>query len=221
MSGAREGPAMLLRHAECVLFDFDGTLVDSCQRVLRAFSEFAEMAGVTVTDEVIRRFDGLTTFEIVERAKADWPLRESLEAVTHKYFELLAKSYAQTVEFPMSTALLKLLAHRCQALGLVTSAAQELIEPVLQRLGWTDLFNCSIFGTRGVPGKPNPMLYRMALDRLQMSPLNSIAVEDSIAGVRAATAAKISTIAVVRDVSFEDVREAGACFVVKDLLCLC
>ena len=54
---------------DCVLFDFDGTLVDSREAVLRTFVEFAATLGVKATEQVIGRFDGLTTYQIVETAK--------------------------------------------------------------------------------------------------------------------------------------------------------
>ena len=202
---------------DCVLFDFDGTLVDSREAVLRTFAKFAAMFGVNVTEQVVSRFDGLTTYEIVETAKTEWKISAAINALTEQYFSMLATTYAQVAECPGALVLLKALEARCYRLGLVTSAPQQLIEPVLERLGWTNLFDRKIYGKRGVSGKPNPALYNLALASLGTELSHVIAVEDSVSGVRAAAAAGIPVIAVSNEMSRPQLLEAGAILVTDDL----
>jgi HAD superfamily hydrolase (TIGR01509 family) len=102
-------------------------------------------------------------------------------------------------------------------LGLVTSAPQQLVDPVLSRLGWADLFECKIYGKPGVCGKPDPALYISALSAFSAAPQNVIAVEDSVSGVRSATTAGIRVVAVTNASVRTRLQEAGAILVVNDL----
>jgi glycerol 3-phosphatase-1 len=200
-----------------ILFDFDGTLVDTRKAVLRTFSKFAETLGVDAKEDVIGRFDGLTTYEIVETAKSEWNLPTTVAELTEQYIGLLAPTYAEVSECPGAFAMLTALAAQGRRLGIVTSAPKELVEPALKRLGWSGLFDCLICGMPGVPGKPNPALYLAALSTLGSRPENVVAVEDSVSGIRSAAAAGIRVIAVASPSTQTQLRNAGALFVMDDL----
>lgn len=202
---------------DCVLFDFDGTLVDSREAVLRTFVEFAATLGVKATEQVIGRFDGLTTYQIVETAKTEWNIPASVDELTERYFHLLAVTYAQVPECPGASAMLKALATQGLRLALVTSASRDLVEPVLTRLGWTDLFDCKVYGMRGVFGKPDPALYISALSALGADPKCVIAIEDLVSGVRSAAAAGIQVIAVANPSAQTRLQDAGATLVMDEL----
>jgi beta-phosphoglucomutase len=200
-----------------VLFDFDGTLVDSRDKVLNAFSRFAIGHGIAATEAVISLFDGLTTYEILEKAKADWGVTLSCSEMKKAYFALLRVAYEQVSESSEATPTLAALSTMGKKLGLVTSAPEELVEPVLGRLGWSNLFHCKIFGSRGIRGKPDPLLYLTALSKLRINPQNVLAVEDSVVGVRSAVAAKIRVIAIGCTPDHSRFRHAGANLVADNL----
>jgi HAD superfamily hydrolase (TIGR01509 family) len=202
---------------EGVLFDFDGTLVDSRNDVLETFCQFAANHGVAAREGVIALFDGLTTYEIVESAKADWNIPVPLNELTESYFTLLAATYTQVRESTGASSVLAALASGDRRLGLVTSAPEELVEPVLTRFGWSKVFHCKVYGTRGVCGKPHPALYLAALSKFGINSGNILAVEDSVSGVRSATAAGIRVAAIGSASAEARLRDAGAHLVVKDL----
>jgi mannitol-1-/sugar-/sorbitol-6-/2-deoxyglucose-6-phosphatase len=202
---------------EGILFDFDGTLVDSRNEVLGTFCQFAANHGVTATEGVIALFDGLTPYEIVESAKADWDVRVSLNVLTESYFTLLAATYAQVRESTGASLALAALASGGRRLGLVTSAPEELVEPVLSRFGWSKLFHRKVYGTRGVCGKPHPALYLAALSKFGVDSGNILAVEDCVSGVRSATAAGIRVAAIGHASAEARLRDAGAHLVVEGL----
>jgi beta-phosphoglucomutase-like phosphatase (HAD superfamily) len=195
---------------EGILFDFDGTLVDSKQLLVRKFSEFASKYGVMATESVIGRFDGLTTFEIVEAAKFEWKLSDSVVDLRNDYFSRLSEAYSGVAECPDASLALRTIAGHGLKMGLVTSAAKELVEPVLHRFSWNDLFNCIVCGESGMPGKPDPALYFSAVSSLSCPPDHVVAVEDSVAGVQSASAAGLAVVAVGDPSLNERFVEAGA-----------
>jgi HAD superfamily hydrolase (TIGR01509 family) len=207
----------ILDKIEAILFDFDGTLVNSREGVVRAFSQFAARHGVNATEAVIALFDGLTTYEIVERAKAEWSISTSFDELAKSYFALLATTYARVIESKGASLTLAALASGTRPLGLVTSAPQELVEPVLRRFGWNDFFHCKVYGTRGVCGKPDPALYLAALSAFGINPTSVLAVEDSVSGVRSARAAGVLVAAIGSTSAETRLRGAGAHFILQDL----
>jgi beta-phosphoglucomutase-like phosphatase (HAD superfamily) len=202
---------------EGILFDFDGTLIDSRDQIMRAFSRFAATQGVTTTEAVIRLFDGLTPYEIVDKLKADWSVPMSLDELTENYLAGIAAVYAQVPEATGASLALAALASGERQLGLVTSAPEELVEPVLRRFGWTNLFHCKVYGTREICGKPDPALYLAAVSKFGMDTRNVLAVEDSVSGIRSATAAGIRVAAIGKPSAHYGLCDAGAQLVAKDL----
>jgi beta-phosphoglucomutase-like phosphatase (HAD superfamily) len=77
----------------------------------------------------------------------------------------------------------------------VTAAPADLADALLERRGWKALFAVVVTGDLG-PAKPAPDLYRLALRLLGVEPAVALAVEDSPAGVEAATAAGLRTVGV-------------------------
>jgi mannitol-1-/sugar-/sorbitol-6-/2-deoxyglucose-6-phosphatase len=193
-----------------ILFDFDGTLVDSREILIQTFSNFAAEHGVIATKSVLGRFDGLTTFEILEVAKSDWKLNASVADLRNDYFSRLSEAYTCVAECADASSALRAIAGHGLRVGLVTSAAKELVEQVLHRFSWNDLFNCIICGESGVPGKPDPALYLSALKNLSCPPETIVAVEDSMAGVRSASAAGLAVVAVGDPSLSERFMQAGA-----------
>lgn len=92
--------------------------------------------------------------------------------------------------------------HHCK-IGLATNAPQALIPLVLEKLGITDYFDCVVSSSEVENGKPYPDVYLAALDKLNTPAFDAVAFEDSISGLKAATAAKIRTIVVPCTEQFE------------------
>ena len=81
-------------------------------------------------------------------------------------------------------------------LGVASSSNREWVEGHLARLGLRHYFDCVISRDDVTHVKPDPELYRTALDRLGLAPHEAIALEDLPNGVRAAQAAGIFCVAV-------------------------
>ncbi len=82
------------------------------------------------------------------------------------------------------------------AVGLASSSGRKWVGEHLERLGLLERFAVLATGDRVTRPKPDPAVYRLALDSLDIDPADAIAVEDSANGIAAAGAAGLRVVAV-------------------------
>jgi HAD superfamily hydrolase (TIGR01509 family) len=81
-------------------------------------------------------------------------------------------------------------------LGLASSSSRALIDAVLGLAGLVGSFTVTVSSEEVGRGKPSPDVYLRALDGLGVAPADAVAVEDSAAGIRAASAAGMRVVAI-------------------------
>jgi HAD superfamily hydrolase (TIGR01509 family) len=100
--------------------------------------------------------------------------------------------------------------------AVVTNAPRDNAVLMLRGLGLANRFPVLVIGDELARGKPDPLPYLTAMQRLGTDPSHSLAFEDSLSGVRAAAAAGIETIGLMTALSEDALRGAGAAAVVRD-----
>ena len=176
-----------------VIFDCNGVLVDGEPIATAVAAQEFTRAGFPMTPEVIGRyFSGrrpADMFDIVERAtgrKLPSNFAAVVAAATLRRFraELRATPHA-------AYALTWLRGPKCVA----SSSSLDRICVSLEATGLLKFFESNIFSASDVPkGKPAPDLFLRAAARTRVSPSECIVVEDSPAGIAAATAAGMTSI---------------------------
>lgn len=99
---------------------------------------------------------------------------------------------------------------------LVTNAPRKNVEFMLSVLKLTDSFDRVILGEEAKAAKPDPAPYQLALNYLNIPPEKAIAFEDSGSGIRSAVGAGIRTIGIASTYAPEILYQAGAWKVVRD-----
>lgn len=197
-----------------VLFDCDGTLVDSERLAFIAFQRVARQAlGLEMTSELwIEEFLGFTRAHCLERLATHFegPLPDNLP-------QLIAATLR-----PMLEAELVAIPGVRQALGeisfpkfIVSNASLRHIEFVLDKAGLSDQFSSfhSPSNSAARP-KPAPDVYLRAMKDLGLTASECLAVEDSIPGVEAAVAAGLTVIGFASQVPQPRLVTAGAHYVI-------
>ncbi|KZN55822.1 hexitol phosphatase HxpB [Pseudoalteromonas luteoviolacea] len=183
---------------EAVIFDMDGTLIDSEPMWKEAEKAVFSGLGVDVTEQLAQQSASMTTIE----ASAFWyshnpwhgpSIEEVANRVVTRVGDLISK-HGSALDGVHDT--LALLEKNQVKIGLATNAPQRLIPIVLDKLGIAAYFSVCCSSDNELEGKPHPAIYLSAAKALDVCPSNCLAVEDSGTGVLAAKAANMRTLAV-------------------------
>jgi HAD superfamily hydrolase (TIGR01509 family) len=205
------------------LFDFNGVLVDDEDVHMEAFRDVLRPLGVEVDHAAYAEkyigFDDVGAFRaILEDAgrPADDEVVRAL--VLEKKPRYMARIEGSLRVFPGAAELVRRRAAR-GTVGVVSGALDAEIRYCLERMGVLDAVSFIVASERCLACKPDPEGYLLAVKELAPGAV-AVAVEDSIAGVRAAKAAALRCVAVTHSYPRDRLLAAGADAVVDDLLAL-
>ncbi len=185
-----------MSHYEAVLFDLDGTLLDSNQGHRSAFGRvLSEVGGSKDVHFVYERFKGMSTPSVFRALLPDATddQIESLTQIKRRLYLQLLESGAVPL-FPGAKALVELVAAAGARPYLVTSASRSSVECVVQQHGLR--FAGTVCADDVVDGKPAAAPYLMCLRVGGLDPRCAIAVEDAEAGFASADAAGLEVLVV-------------------------
>ena len=173
---------------EAVIFDMDGTLIDSTPAVLRSWSTWAAEQGLTPAD--LRRHQGVPSAGVVRAVLAT----DRHEAGIARINELELADVDDIVVLPGAAEALASL------VGAKNAIATSCTIPLAQaRIRAAELVPPSVLITADdvARGKPDPDPFLAAAERLGVDPSRCLVVEDAPMGLQAAQAAGCFTLAVV------------------------
>jgi len=187
-----------------VIFDLDGTLVDSVPDLALAINDMLRaLERKTFSVDTIRAWVGNGAQTLVKRALDAGANEEtSLESeLFTKALTLFLASYEkhlceQTICYPNVLITLQALKSKGFILALVTNKPYAFIDPLLKGLGLDELFTLCLGGDSLSKKKPDPMPLLEACKVLEVDPKEAVMIGDSKNDILAAKAAKIQSIGV-------------------------
>lgn len=176
-----------------ILFDWDGTIVDSIQALFETDAAICRRVGVPFDESIFRR-----------KFSPNWRLMYRSLGIPEDRTDEAVQVWAATFHsdrmppFPgIQDALVRLAAAGC-TLGLVTGGSREEVEPQLARLGIEGLLTARVYGQDTPAGKPDPQPLRLALELAGGArPDDAIYVGDALDDVRMAAAAGVRGVGIV------------------------
>lgn len=178
---------------EAIIFDMDGTLVDSSAAVVRSWTTWALEYGVTA--EQLDGWDGVPAAAIV---RAVLPTEQWQPAI-QRINELEIADVDEIVVLPGAREALAALIETSGSAGRAAIATSSSLDLARARLGAAGLTPPSVLVTVDDVrhGKPAPDPYLLAAERLGHAPQRCLVVEDAPQGLASAQAAGCRTLAVV------------------------
>lgn len=182
---------------KAVLFDMDGVLIDSEYQWRRLSKEQFERLIPGWSEKDFKRVVGLGVEELYRLLATEYGLKLSREDCLRSWEEVAVRVYGREVALAdRLPEVLGALDERGIAAGLVTSSPRRWIRIVLDRFGLAARFKVVVSADDvGGVGKPDPAVYRLALERTAVAPSSCVAVEDSAHGLAAARAAGLRVVA--------------------------
>lgn len=207
-----------------VLFDLDGTLIDTIPDIIHAVNAMCNDLGLPILDDAtITAYVGRGSDNLVKRVLAhntDTSLvstdsvDQALQIFQKRYHEVNGKD-SRLFDGVMQG--LQAFAHTGARLAIVTNKPTEFTLPLLRLTGLIDFFDAIVCGDTCSEKKPHPMPVLHACQLLGVSPEHALLIGDSVNDALAARAAQVAVLILpygynegqdVRDLEVDDIVES-------------
>ena len=209
------------KNKKAMIFDLDGTLVDSMWMWHDIDIEYLGRFGIELPERLQADIEGMSFSETAVYFKERFQLPDSLEKIKQDWNRMAWDKYTNQV--PLKKGVPELI-RKCKSLGILlgiaTSNSRELVENIIAVHGLTGDFSCIMTGCDVERGKPSPDIYLAVARDLQVQPEDCLVFEEIVAGIQAGKAAGMEVCAVEDDYSLYQAKEkkALADYYIKDYL---
>lgn len=208
----RKVRSLKFTNKKVILFDLDGTLVDSAPDLALAVNHMLEtLERDTFSGETIRSWVGNGAQTLVKRGLSGHSVID--DDIDPELFtqalEIFLGFYAQnlcvsTVTYPNVAATLSELKEKGYRLALVTNKPYDFIDPLLEGLALTELFELCLGGDSLEKKKPDPMPLLHVCEHLGVDASECIMIGDSKNDILAASAADMHSIGVTYGYNYNE-----------------
>jgi HAD superfamily hydrolase (TIGR01509 family) len=200
-----------------VLFDVDGTLVDSNYLHVTAWFQAFLQVGSPVTQWRIHRAIGMGSGQLVSHLLGEQRAGEVLEEVTTAHSDRYREAFDLLRPFPAARELVAAVADRGAKAVLATSASPEELKALLATLDLGDTLAVVTSSKDAEAAKPEPDIVQVALREAGVPPERAIFVGDTTWDAEAAAKAGLRTVALRSGgIGADELRGAGAVAVYDD-----
>jgi len=207
---------------QAILFDLDGTLIDSVPDIAAAVNELLSQDALAAQSvDAVRGMIGNGVKKLVERAYAasGRPVEgEALDATTDRMMGIYGKHLTRdTVAMPGALEMVAAYHRAGVKIGVVTNKPEAFTHEILKHFGLDEQVAAVVGGDTGPARKPEPDMLHHALSAMGVSASRALMVGDSPADIGAAKAAFMASVAVRGGYTNVPADELGADRVISSL----
>ena len=186
---------------QCFIFDFNGTLFLDSPMHLAAWRIFYKNQGVDFTDDMFYKYmcgppNSAILRRMIRPDLTDDEVTRLSEEKERIYRQIVLSDERHRALAPGAPEMLDMLKSRGVPFAIATGSFKANCDFYIEALGidrWFDYSNL-FYAEFGMPGKPDPAIYRLAMEKLGFAPEDTVVVEDAMDGVHSAIGAGVQSI---------------------------
>lgn len=210
-----------IKTKKAVIFDLDGTLIDSMWVWKNIDIEYLASIGHELPDDLQKCIEGMSFYETALYFKNRFNIDDTPELIIECWNKMAFEKYSNEVTLKSGVIeFLDFLKNNKILIGIATSNSKTLAYEALKRKGIYEYFNVILTGDECGKGKPEPDVYINTANELGVNPSNCLVFEDLPAGIIAGNRAGMETVAIADDYSEyqTDKKKELANYYIKDYM---
>lgn len=187
----------MIDNVKAVIFDLDGTLVDSMWMWKQIDIEYLDRFGIELPEDLQSCIEGMSFSETAEYFKQRFQLPDSIDKIKSDWNAMAWDKYANQVPLKAGVAnFLELLRERDIKMGIATSNSRELVDLVTKKNQIHSYFQSIRTSCEVNKGKPAPDIYLLVAQDLGVDTSECLVFEDVVQGIMAGKNADMKVCAV-------------------------
>lgn len=207
----------MLKDIEAVIFDLDGTLIDSMWVWESIDIEYLGRHNIELPKELNREIEGMSFEETAAYFKKRFNLDYSIDEIAKEWNDMAWDKYENEVKLKKGVKkFLKYLKNKNIKTGIATSNSRKLAKVVLKANGIDKYIDTIVTSSDVNKGKPQPDVYLAVAQKLEEKPSKCLVFEDVLNGIIAGKRANMKVCAVYDEASSiteEEKKEAADYYV--------
>lgn len=192
----------LLRGKKGVLFDMDGTLIDSMPMWRMLDVEYIGRYGIQPDMEFHHQVATMTLIQAAHFIKERFDIPKSAEEIFDDFQNMVTTEYRDTIPLkPYAYELVKWMKRDGYKVAVATANEINLSEMVLKRTGLMEDVDTIVSCTMAGASKESPAVYELACANMKIAPADCVIFEDSLRAMYTAKKAGFVTVAVYDEVA--------------------
>jgi HAD superfamily hydrolase (TIGR01509 family) len=187
---------------DAVIFDMDGTLIDSMGIWKKIDCDFLAKRNISMPDDIQKHIEGLSFTDTAIYFKQNFSLPENIEDIKKEWLHMVKEYYENKI--PLKDGALDIICkikRSGRKIGLATSNYRDLVEAALTRTGIYQYFDSIVTSCEVSKDKSFPDIYLRTSEELNVPPERCLVFEDTLSGITGARKAKMRVIAVYDEYS--------------------
>ena len=202
-----------------IIFDMDGTIVDSLPYHYEAWKIFFNENKVENFSEKLNEYKGGGTLDLMRTVYGNQYSKKELKKMSEDKEKIFRKIYKGEIKQILGfKKFLDELKSKDIMVGLASNAIRKNVSMIINELEIYDYFDSIICGDEVINGKPNPEMFNETIDRFNISKDECLIFEDSLEGVLAAKNSGVKVIGITSSSSNKALKDAGCVMSISDYL---
>lgn len=194
----------MLSNIKAIIFDLDGTLVDSMWIWKQVDIDYLEKHGHPLPDDLQKDIEGMSFTETAQYFKNRFNIEDDIDDIKAEWNAMALDLYTNKIELkPFVQEMLEVFKAKGLPMGIGTSNSPELAGAVIKARGIERYIQSVRTSCQVDKGKPAPDIFLKVAEDLNVRPEHCLVFEDTHAGVKAAKSAGMKVIAIYDELSAE------------------